>query len=37
MIVFAVPKSMPMSRENNPQNQFRGENAKVKLLIYQDW
>jgi hypothetical protein len=37
IIVFAVPRSMPISRENNPQNQFNGENANVYLLIKQDW
>jgi hypothetical protein len=35
--VFAVPRSMPISRENNPHNQFSGENAKIKLLNKQDW
>ncbi len=27
--VFAVPKSIPISRENNPSNQFRGFIAKL--------
>jgi hypothetical protein len=33
MIVFAVPKSMPMSRENKPQNQLRGEKANAVSLL----
>jgi len=28
--VFAVPKSMPISRERRPSNQFRGLKAKVR-------
>jgi hypothetical protein len=30
--VLAVPKSMPISRENNPKNQLSGENANLNLL-----